>query len=248
MSGAMPSVALEDDRLIWFAHCPKAGGTSMETLFVETWGDRVGHLRWGWDLWWKNGGWRQASPPNSPQHLIWADAKRILPASPDIVFALVRDPVDRMMSEHRYQRRFRRGTALGRALAYLPFSIWLPVMLAVVRRNPYAFDNHLRPQSDFIPSHARVFRLEDGLEPAVGWLRDVVHRADLAAPRHLLKTRPNPRPHPRLRARIAAAFAEDYTRFGYDRPAEAATILPLLERVADLVAWGVVALDRRGLI
>ena len=48
----MPSLTL-DNRLIWFAHCPKAGGTSIETLMVETWGDRVGHLHWGWDLWWK---------------------------------------------------------------------------------------------------------------------------------------------------------------------------------------------------
>ena len=56
----MPSLTV-DTRLIWFAHCPKAGGTSVKTLMAETWGDRVGHLAWGWDLWWKRGGWRWAN-------------------------------------------------------------------------------------------------------------------------------------------------------------------------------------------
>ena len=156
----MPSLTLPD-RLIWFAHCPKAGGTSIEQFMVAQWGEAVGHLHWGWDLWWKGGGWRVADPPNSPQHLIWEDALKVLPRAPDRVFALVRDPVARITSEYRWQRQGRRGTRLGKALACLPFPFWLRCMLALARQNPHAFDNHLRCQTDFIPEGAKVFRLEE---------------------------------------------------------------------------------------
>lgn len=243
----MPSLTL-DDRLIWFAHCPKAGGTSIETLLVNTWADQVGHLRWGWDLWWKRGGWREASPPCSPQHLVWRDAEQILPTAPDLVFALVRDPATRMMSEYRYQRRYRRGTWAGRAFALLPFPIWIRVMLAVAQRNPYAFDNHLRPQSDFIPVHARVFRLEDGIGPVVDWLGQVTQTGDLAVPPQMLKTAPGPRPALGTLALIGAVFAEDYARFGYTTPTPPALPRRALDRLVTCVARGVVALERRGLL
>ncbi len=241
----MPSLAL-DTRLIWFAHCPKAGGTSVEALMSEKWGTRVGHLHWGWDLWWKEGGWRTAEPPNSPQHLTWADAEQILPSKPDLVFALVRDPVARIMSEYRYQRRYRRGTRAGRALAFLPFPLWLRLMLAVARRNPYAFDNHLRPQSDFVPAGAEVFRLEDGLQRAVDWLAMVAEAEDLAAPERRLATGHQDQTDPATLARISDAFAEDYRRFGYYRPRVPPARLDFSDWVATLMAPFVAALERRG--
>lgn len=241
----MPSLALSD-RLIWFAHCPKAGGTSVEQVMVARWGEAVGHLQWGWDLWWQKGGWRVADPPNSPQHLVWADAQAQLPHTPDAVFALVRDPADRIASEHRWQREGRRGTWAGKTLAHLPFSFWLRVMLAVVRRNPHAFDNHLRPQNDFIPEGAVVFRLEDGLDKAIHWLVEITGDPDV------------PRSIPRAIAtqrqteltcidqdRIAQAFAIDYARFGYIAPSELSALDwrdGLAERVAPLIAW----LDQKG--
>ena len=219
---------------------------------TETWGESVGHLHWGWDLWWKGGGWRKADPPNSPQHLIWADAERVLPKAPDAVFALVRDPAARMMSEHRYQRAHRRGRRAGRWLARLPFSLWLRCMLAVAARNPYAFDNHLRPQGDFIPDHAKVFRLEDGLERAIDWLAEATGTPALDPPRHLLTTGQGPPtqalPDPATLARIGAAFAEDYRRFGYALPLGAPPTRDLGDRIAGLVAPLVAALDRRGLV
>lgn len=241
----MPSLVLPD-RLIWFAHCPKAGGTSVERFMVARWGDAVGHLHWGWDLWWRRGGWRRADPPNSPQHLIWADALRHLPRPPDTVFALVRDPVARMASEYRWQRRGRRGTFWGKTLARLPFSLWLALMLEVARRHPSAYDNHFRPQGVFIPDSARVFRLEDGLDPVLAWLAETTGSAAPEAAPHVLA---NPRPtriRPRDRARIAAAFAGDYARFGYGPPAEAPPPpAPLwLRALAPLV----VRADRRGLL
>lgn len=244
----MPSLTLSD-RLIWFAHCPKAGGTTIETLMVATWGSRVGHLRWGWDLWWRNGGWREADPPNSPQHLTWADAAIALDRAPDAAFALVRDPVARMASEHRYQRRLRRGTRAGRALALLPFALWLRVVLEMARRNPFAMDNHLRPQADFVPEGAAVFRLEEGIMPAIRWLSEATD-CPLPPPEARLATAPDKRAARPVgaaeRALIARAHHADYTRFGYPLPEDPPTVTALADRLARPLAAMAVWLDRRG--
>ena len=215
----MPSLTLPD-KMIWFAHCPKAGGTSIERVLVHRFGDAVGHLHWGWDLWWKAGGWRSANPPNSPQHLVWVDALNQLNRDPDAVFAVVRDPLSRLMSEHRYQRHVRRGTKLGRLLARLPFSTWVRLMMALVNRNPYAFDNHLRRQCEFVPESAKVFRLEEGL-PAVGdWLAEVTGVPELTNEfPHELRTKPSSgKLHKEDILAISARYAADYKRFGYTAP------------------------------
>lgn len=241
----MPSLTLSD-RLIWFAHCPKAGGTSVEQFMVATWGDAVGHLHWGWDLWWRGGGWRRADPPNSPQHLIWEDALARLDRAPDAVFAVVRDPVARMASEHRWQRRGRRGTRLGKALAHLPFSLWLRVMLRVARWNPHAFDNHLRPQADFVPGHARVFRLEDGLQPVADWLCRTTGAGPVETPiPHAIPSGAGAGVAPEDAALIAHAFATDYARFGYAQPRGSAR-MSAADPLAVLIAPWVALFDRCG--
>lgn len=214
---------------------------------VAHWGEAVGHLHWGWDLWWKGGGWRQADPPNSPQHLIWEDALKALPRAPDQVFALVRDPVARMASEYRWQRKGRRGTKLGKALAYLPFPIWLRFMLALVKRHPHAFDNHLRPQSDFIPEGAKVFRLEQGMEPVLRWLAEEVGPPVDAQMPYAIATGGQNRVGRAETARIAWAFAEDYARFGYVR-SDLRCAPDLGDRIAKTVAPLLAFLDRRGLL
>lgn len=246
----MPSLTLPN-RLIWFAHCPKAGGTSVEQFMVATFGDAVGHLHWGWDLWWRRGGWQVADPPNSPQHLVWDDALRVLESSPDLVFTVVRDPAARMASEYRWQRRGRRGTKLGKALSYLPFSLWLRLMLAVAAKNPHAFDNHFRAQVEFVPETATVFRLEDGLAPVVDWLRATAGLSDVPQDLpHSLSTGTRTQVTPGDRWRIVAAYGADYRRFGYavppDPPVPRLWRESLSETLVCCLAPLVVALDRRG--
>lgn len=241
----MPSLTLAD-KLIWFAHCPKAGGTSVEQALVARFGPAVGHLHWGWDLWWRGGGWRIADPPNSPQHLIWRDAVAALPRSPDAVFAVVRDPAARMASEHRWQRRGRRGTWAGKALARLPFSFWLRLMLAVARWNPYAFDNHFRSQSAFVPEGAVVFRLENGLAPVRDWLDEVAGGADGAGIPHVLSSGTGAGLRPSDAALIARVFAEDYRRFAYPAPHRPSARPDPLLWLAALLAPPVALLDRLG--
>lgn len=244
-SCTMPSLTLPD-KLIWFAHCPKAGGTSVEQALVARFGQAVGHLHWGWDLWWRGGGWRVANPPNSPQHLIWRDALTRLPRPPDTVFAVVRDPGARLASEHRWQRGGRRGTRAGKALARLPFSLWVRVMLAVARWNPYAFDNHFRPQSAFIPEGAVVFRLEDGMAPVQAWLDQIAGGEDSPPIPHAIPSGVGTGLRPSDAALIARVFAEDYQRFGYAPPRAQARRPDPLIWLAALLAPGVALLDRLG--
>ena len=244
----MPSLTLPD-RLIWFAHVPKAGGTSIEQMMVETWGDRVRHLHWGWDLWWRGGGWREADPPCSPQHLIWADARAALAGAPDEVFGVIRDPVARIASEYRYQMRHRRGTWIGKALAYLPFFFWVRLMLAVARRNPFAFDNHLREQGEFLPDGAVVFRLEDGLEPVAAWLSKATGESVGDPPRALTSEAPDQVRgvvDQATRTRIEAFYAGDYARFDYARNGVGPPARDVWDRMAEGVAPIVVWLERRG--
>jgi len=242
----MPSLTLHD-RLIWFAHCPKAGGTTIEQFMVAQWGDGVGHLHWGWDLWWRGGGWRSEGPANSPQHLVWDDALETLPSHPDLVFAIVRDPVTRMQSEYRWQRQSRRGTRLGRALSYLPFGLWLRVMLSLAERHPYAFDNHFRPQSAFVPEGAKVFKLEEGLDPALCWL--AVQTGVSHDPDEVKHTNTTGRATPiasQAVARIVQVFGEDYSRFGYPKPKVDSPVHNWVDRGIKTLVPGLVWLDRRG--
>ena len=217
----MPSLMIRG-RLIYFAHCPKAGGTSVERFMVERWGASVGMLGWGWDRKWAREGERAGEVPSSPQHLVWEDARHVLPRAPDHVFAIVRDPVARMVSEYRYQIEERLTGPIGRPIRHLGFSTWLRLMLAMADRNPYTHDNHFRPQTAFLPDgDVTVFHLEDGLKPALDWL---CARAGEAAPvdlPHLLKSKESRVGVPTSadKALIYDRFRVDYQRFGYSAPA-----------------------------
>lgn len=244
----MPSLTLENS-LIWFAHCPKAGGTSVERMLIDHFGaDSVSHLHWGWDLWWKRGGWRKADPPNSPQHLTWEDAVKKLPRLPDQVFALVRDPVDRMTSEKKWQRCIRRGTWAGKLLAALPFSLWLRIVLAMAKRDAHVFDNHLRPQTDFVPQFARVFHLEHGMGAVADWLAQFTEGVNFGSPPHLLSTKGSCQLRPEDAALIAFSFASDYEVFQYEKPNEHKRHRPVFDTIAWVVAPFLIWFERRALI
>jgi hypothetical protein len=216
----MPSVEI-DGRLIYFAHCPKAGGTSVERFMVDRWGHSVRLLGWGWDRRWARGGERAGEVPSSPQHYIWEDARRAMPRAPDEVFTVVRDPVARMVSEYRYQRAGRLTGPFGYPVRALGFSAWLRLMFALADRNPYTHDNHFRPQVAFLPPDgARVFRLEDGLEPVLNWLAGCAGELPPMAVPHDLNTGGAARvvPSAQDKALIFRRFHADYARFGYSVP------------------------------
>jgi hypothetical protein len=246
----MPSLEL-NGRLIYFAHCPKAGGTSVERFMVERWGPAVGLLGWGWDRRWARRGERPGEVPSSPQHYVWEDARRALPRRPDAVFTVVRDPVARMVSEYRYQRSGRLAGPFGRPVRGLGFSTWLRLMFAMAERNPYTHDNHFRPQGAFLPPDGvTVFRLEDGLAPVLGWLAEMAGEPAPGAEPHDLKTGGGPRVSPSAedKALICKRFRDDYLRFGYAMPEPLQTAGPPRFGVSCAAAALLDPLYRRGLV
>lgn len=133
---------------ILYVHVPKTGGSSVERLFRNN----------KWEMFYRD---RGIEPPYlnrirrcSPQHMHLDMLQNIFDlARIDYTFMTVRYPVDRLISEY----RMRKGPQQGLTLAD-----WFDQALKAYLKNPFCFDNHLRPQSDFWHPSFQVFKLENG--------------------------------------------------------------------------------------
>lgn len=157
----------------------------------------------------------------SPQHYHGALLDQIVRLdSMDLVFTLCRHPFDRLKSEYYWQ--LRNGlTGDGAPDA------WLSRVLAQFADDAYSFDNHLRPQVDFLlPGHdCKVFRLEDnGVNQAllianslapVGILGQWSIRIRPVWKNRSASIHQVERAFARLRPKIEAFYAADMARFGY---------------------------------
>jgi hypothetical protein len=231
---AMPYVTAAG-KLIYFAHVPKAGGSSVENYLAARFGP-LAMLDRNWTHYrFDEGGWRTSSLRCSPQHVAAEDVSRLLPRAPDWSFAVIRDPAGRLISEYRWHRSNapRRGR---RYLTKLGFSVWLQIMVQAVRRDPTIFDNHLRPQADIVPEDAEIFRLEDGFAPLVARIDTVMGaQAPELSIGHDLKAKADVVAQPSARdlALIAKVYARDYALGGYERPATRVSPSP----GAALIGW-----------
>lgn len=202
----MPFVELEDKRRLLFIHVPKTGGTS-----VEEWMRTLGPLRF-----------HEAAIPKalkcSPQHLRMTDVNILFGQRYfDHAFMIVRDPYDRIASEYRM-----RATMFPESFfrVWPSFSHWLEAQLDQLQTNRWILDNHLRPQWEFHGSRVAVFRLEDGLEPA---LASVAAKMGLPAPEtvaHELRTAKGDVAVEwdlSDRLRVEEVYAQDFTEFGYEK-------------------------------
>lgn len=148
-----------------FVHVPKTGGTSIERFFVQN----------GWSLDWRDGvageGTLNSYLKCSPQHV---EARRLADLFRlekfDLVFSTVREPIARFRSEYCMRN--------AADLRTDPDSVeaWGESALAAYAADRFVFDNHLRPQHEFIVPGASVYRLEAGLQCMV---EDLNARFDL---------------------------------------------------------------------
>lgn len=238
----MPLVSTPDIT-IFFAHVPKAAGSSIEDYLARRFDTRLTltdmhYFRLGHRL-------RGRGVISPPTHMTAEDLEEILPAHIDHSFTVVRDPVERTLSQYRFQSNNKN------VLTRLGFATWLQVMRACLRRDARCFDNHLRPQTDFVPDHATIFRLEDGLGRVTVWLDDVTGRtAPEVTPGHILKApdRAVTLSHQDLAA-IQDMYAADYARFDYhprsnqDCPSDA--MAPLRRAFAAMIAPLIIWKQRR---
>jgi hypothetical protein len=196
--------------LIYFCHVPKCGGAAITRYLRERFGSVAFFNARYFDY---KDPWNRTSP----QHISSDDLSALFPASFfDFVFAVVRNPVDRMISEYHYLRDGHRKLPLEQS-----FSNWLTTLPGVYRANRFALDNHLRPMCEMVPSDATIFKLEDGLSQVVSYL-DEICGCD-TGPRVIERFHARDERIERVRATtedvalIESLYSKDYDRFGYIR-------------------------------
>lgn len=157
--GRLMPLARLADKLVFFAHIPKTGGSS-----IEEWLSAVGLLALR-----HNASLDGMGCP--PQHMHAALYEPLFKgAFVDARFAVLRDPVERLVSEYRY----RRGQVERKGKRQMPsFEAWVERAFRLYADNPYFLDNHIRPQAEFVCDGMKLFRFEDGLEAVTGWLEDL---------------------------------------------------------------------------
>lgn len=218
-------------QIIYYAHVPKCAGSAVEDYLAARFGplafrdtrhfSRPAQHRWS---------------RTSPQHVDAATLARLFPEGFfDLAFAVVRHPVDRLVSAWHFQLEVEGTVPLG-----VGFSDWLQDIAERRAVEPFAFDNHTRPMDEIVPATAQIFRLEDGLDQIVPWLDRVTGLYE--GPRALgqsnrrgergRKGTSKVRPDAADLALIADLYAADFARFGYtskavpDEPADTAPARP----------------------
>jgi len=143
---------VKDDVSVLYIHVPKTGGTSIEQFFLAH-GFKSEFLDYVPETSFNT--YRRCSP----QHL-HAEPLLVLlrPALIRYVFMTVRHPISRVVSEYKMQRR------VGKRAVSL--SQWLNRALSAYMDTPFALDNHVRPQHEFLIPGCDVFRQENGFGQA----------------------------------------------------------------------------------
>lgn len=152
----MPIFSKENTRLL-FIHIPKTAGSSIEDYFAEQ----------GWSVDYLD----RSNPTHfdslnycrrvSPQHM----HNRLLRETFnlegfDLIFTVIRNPIERFKSEFAW----RNPSGSTEEVDEKQVENWWSHHKRLFRKDQYHFDNHLRPQTDFILPEARVFRFESDLD------------------------------------------------------------------------------------
>ncbi|WEV77646.1 sulfotransferase family 2 domain-containing protein [Janibacter cremeus] len=203
----------QGERKFLFIHIPKTGGSSIERAFADAGWDtlyrdgRVGRRSWN-DI-------RRCTPQHMHREMLEAlfRIERF-----DGVFTVVRDPMARIKSEYLWRHRTAEFSIDGRSVEK-----WTAGSFARYAKDPFLFDNHLRPQVDFLVDRAEVFRFEDGLDQMAAALNK---KWDLGLPEQLPRVREGSSTTkyaskdvevtPGMRDLVHDMYGEDYARFGYE--------------------------------
>ena len=134
-----------------YIHIPKCGGGSIEQFFKKN----NFHL-----YLWSTRDFKFPECPEqyknrcSPQHMHASLLEEILNMNSfDYIFTVVRNPVDRIISEYKWSIRH--------DSAQYGFDRWYEEARKNFHSNNFYFDNHMRPMNEFITKECEVFRFED---------------------------------------------------------------------------------------
>jgi Sulfotransferase family len=213
-----------NDKLHFYAHVPKCGGSSVEFYLTERFGPMALDER-GHDL----------IPPHerwsveSANHMPVQDLYRIFPRDWFVSsFATVRHPLRRLTSAFFFARDVMKRLPLS-----TDFNAWAATALAELDGAPFRYGSHLLPQTRLVPEDARVFRLEDGLDAIVPYLDGLAGNSDAprtVPARNVGRWRADesvPTPAPKTLDLVARTYAADFARFGYEPPLSASAVADL---------------------
>ncbi|MEB8387847.1 sulfotransferase family 2 domain-containing protein [Rhodobacteraceae bacterium KMM 6894] len=164
-----------NNRLLHFVHIPKTGGAGT-TDYMRKKGKVALYSRE--QLTWAR---------TTPQHLEFDATRALIPEGfADASFAIVRDPLARLLSEYRYRatRHNNQYTDYGHLSAVDglkveldwnevfqgTFDEWVNVVFDRCIDVPHVCDNHIRPQTDFVGPNMKVFLFEKGLQKVYRWI------------------------------------------------------------------------------
>lgn len=177
-------------KILFFAHIPKTGGTSIETYMAGK-GALALHCK-------KRGMWAKTTP----QHMHADVFNKFIPESfVDFSFTVMRDPGDRFVSEYLHRK-----VMTGSSVAFVP---WAKRVLAERKLKPALFDNHLRSQVNFLRAGMKVFLFESEFELVYDWIDTVTETPPLA---HDVWKRKAKEEKPKLDEEIANLLAQSYRR------------------------------------
>lgn len=199
----MPILKIRETN-VYFIHIPKTGGETVERYLAQ-----VGSLGFFWPK------MDQTLFQCTPQHF---DVEMMAPLFPknyfDYRFAVVRHPLDRVVSE--YKMRVRTPFSKGRKIP--SFEAWFMQVLTIMARKPRVLDNHMNQQFKFVDDTTKVFKFEDGIienlkqvQQDLGVEFDFsknIHRQN--SPKDIVIEMSD-----KTILKIADLYAEDFEAFGY---------------------------------
>lgn len=195
-------------RCVLFVHIPKTGGTSIEKFF------KVRKVKVGLSSQALHGPGRHGFPC-SPQHFHIEVLAEMFPAGFfDARLAVVRHPVDRVLSEYRH----RMGILIRNGKSTPSFEKWLRAGFRRVSKDPYFKDNHFRPQTGFLDRQTEVYRFENGLERPIDRLAELLGiDASMDKPVPIKNAGPeiDAEVTPECLAMIDEFYAEDFAQLDY---------------------------------
>jgi hypothetical protein len=196
-------IARIGDKLLFFVHVPKTGGTSIEA-YLRAKGPLAlaGTRRHGWSR-------------TTPQHMHREIFNELVPpAFYDQGFAVLREPKARLLSEFRMRAEplsaklrpvglaraaWKRmqgihsyGVRIGNRIEFLDFDAWVERSFAEYRKDPFYKDNHFRPQHEFVDRSHRIFLFEDGIDPVFRWIDAVTGTPPVEGSFHERRSAPLP--------------------------------------------------------
>lgn len=140
-------VMVKDQFSILFIHIPKCGGSSLEQNMAEH-------------------GWKEILSVRginskqlkflrcAPQHMHFELLNEVVRLeSFDRVITLVREPLSRLKSEYAFQ--------LSQEITDLQPEEWIEHVFDEYSKDPFVYDNHIRPQNEFLTEQSLIFKLED---------------------------------------------------------------------------------------